>query len=86
MEIKPLTNHDEELWEKVAEYAEHCSWGDTAKYLSNRMKNNEFLDWERVFVALENKTIKGFCALSKTCHPYSIFCGKKACQSKYCVI
>ena len=65
MEIKTITYHDKELWEKVADYAENCSWEDTGKYLANRMKTNEFLNWERVFVALENNTIAGFCALSE---------------------
>ena len=46
-------------------YAENCSWGDTGKYLSNRMKNNGFSDWERIFVVLDNNNIAGFCALSK---------------------
>ena len=66
LEIKKLTYHNNELWEKVALYAENCSWGETGKYLSHRMKNNGFSDWERVFVALEDNTIAGFCALSKT--------------------
>jgi len=65
LEIKVLTYHDEELWEEVATYAENCSFGDTGKYLSNRMKSNQFLDWERVFVALEDNAVAGFCALSK---------------------
>ena len=66
MEIKALTYRDEELWEKVATYAKNCSFEDTGKYLSNRMKANRFSDWERVFVALENNSIAGFCALTKT--------------------
>ena len=66
MEIKTLTYHDKHLWYKVAMYAKNCSWETTGKHLSNRMKNNGFSDWERVFVALENNTITGFCALSKT--------------------
>jgi len=66
LKIKILTCRNIELWEKVAAYAENCSWGDTGKYLSNRMKNNEFSDWERVFVSLENNTIAGFCVLSRT--------------------
>ena len=65
MEIKSLIYGDD-LWQSVAEYANDCSWQPTGTYLSNRMKNNEFLDWERVFAALENNVIVGFCALTKT--------------------
>jgi N-acetylglutamate synthase-like GNAT family acetyltransferase len=66
LEIKTLTYCDKELWEEVAMYAGNCSWDVTGKYLSSLMKNNGFSDWERVFVALENHFIAGFCTLSKT--------------------
>jgi len=65
LEIKTITCHDKELWKKVAAYAENCSWGDTGKHLANRIKTNEFLSWERVFIALEDNNIAGFCALSE---------------------
>ena len=55
-----------ELWLPVAEYAKNCSLQETGAYLANRMKNNEFTDWERVFAALEDGNIAGFCTLSKT--------------------
>ena len=65
LEIKSIVfNHD--LWQPVAEYANSCSWQPTGAYLANRMENNEFLDWERVFDALENSAVIGFCALTKT--------------------
>lgn len=67
MEIKALTYYDEEIWNRVMVYAENCSWQPTGKFLSNRMKEKDFKDWERVFVALENSEIAGFCALTKTC-------------------
>ena len=66
MEIKAITRHDEHLWKCVADYAERCSWRDTGKYLAKRMTINDFLDWERVFVALDNDIIAGFSALSET--------------------
>ena len=65
MEIKSLVSTDE-WWQSVAEYANTCSWQPTGAYMANRMKNNEFFDWERVFVALEDAMIAGFCAFSKT--------------------
>ena len=75
MEIKILTNHDEVLWEKVAKYAESCSWQTTGRYLSNLMKNNGLSDWERVFAAYnsDNDSVAGFCALTKTS---TVFHGK----------
>ena len=33
--------------------------------LSEIMKNNNFFDWERVFVALIDNNIAGYCTLSK---------------------
>ena len=65
MDIKVLTHENEKLWQDVAEYAENCSWQTTGKHFSNKMKNNEFYDWERVFAALAHDGIAGFCALTK---------------------
>lgn len=67
MEIKAITSQDNDLWERVASYAQSCSWQETGKSLSTRMKNNEFTDFERVFAALQDNEIAGFCALTKTC-------------------
>lgn len=67
MVIKALTYQDTELWQNVAQYAEACSRETTGKYLSEQMKNNAYSDWERVFVALVNDSIAGFCALTKKC-------------------
>jgi GNAT superfamily N-acetyltransferase len=53
------------LWLKVAEYAENCSWIGGGSRLSLRIKNDDFSDWERVFVAEKNGEITGFCALVK---------------------
>lgn len=65
MEIKSLVYGDD-LWKPVADYAKECLWQPTGTYLSKCMKNDEFSDWERVFVALETDVIAGFCALTKT--------------------
>ena len=64
MQIKPLVNGDE-LWENVAEFAENCSW-KAGSSLAKQMREHKFLDWERVFVALDNENIDGFCTLAKT--------------------
>ena len=64
MIIKSITNQDD-LWEKTTNYAEQCSWS-AGKHLAQEMKINSFSDWERVFVALEDDRIAGYCTLSKT--------------------
>jgi len=52
------------LWDKVADYAENCPW-KAGVILSKTMKNQGFSDWERVFVALLDNNIVGYCTLSK---------------------
>jgi Predicted acetyltransferase len=69
LKIKALVYGDA-LWQSVAEYASECSWQTTGEFLSERMKSNGFSDWERVFVALENGNIAGFCDLSKTSNEF----------------
>jgi predicted N-acetyltransferase YhbS len=66
MDIKKLTDRDDQMWELVAAYAENCSWGDTGKYLADLMRGGGFSDWERVFAAVDDDSIIGFCALTKT--------------------
>lgn len=63
MEIVALTSLDNQ-WNKVSSYAKKCSWraGDL---LAQMMNNNEFTDWERVIVALENDNICGYCTIAK---------------------
>jgi len=61
LEIKALT-YDDELWVNVSNYAKHCSWKAGAS-LSKLMSNNILAKWERVFVALIENEIAGFCTL-----------------------
>ena len=63
MEILMISNTDS-LWLPVAEYAETCSWNACAR-MATFMKDGKFNDWERLFVAKENETFMGFCALIK---------------------
>ena len=66
-------NNQHELWEEVSEYAEACSWR-AGKKLSQLMKNNCFSEYERVFVALEDGNIIGYCTLLKTdCIPNVVY-------------
>ena len=59
-----ITSSDE-LWCKVRNYAESCSWR-AGKVLANTMDNNAFQDWERVVVAIDNEKICGYCTVAKT--------------------
>ena len=60
-----LTGNDKELWDRVSEYAGKCSWQTTGQYLSDKMKRNDFLEWERVFAAFSQDKVIGFCAFTK---------------------
>lgn len=64
MVIKSLI-FDDDLWESVAEYAYHCSWG-VGQILAKQMRANYFSDWERVFIALDGSKFAGFCTFVKT--------------------
>lgn len=69
MIIKSLIYTDG-LWKSVSKYAHNCSWG-AGKYLAKQMQENDFSDWERVFVAIDNDNIAGYCTLAKTdCIPH----------------
>lgn len=64
MNYKAITSSDE-LWCKVRDYAENCSW-KAGKALANTMDNNALQNWERVIVALDNEKICGYCTVAKT--------------------
>ena len=64
MNFRTITSADE-LWRKVRNYAESCSWR-AGKTLANAMDNHGFIDWERVVVAIDNGKICGYCTVSKT--------------------
>lgn len=58
-----------ELWYIVADYARNCSWA-AGKSLAKEMHKRRFLDWERVFVALDDENIAGYCTfVEKDCLP-----------------
>ena len=64
MIFRTITSSDE-LWCKVRNYANSCSWR-AGRSLASAMDNNEFSDWERVIVAIDNEKICGYCTVSKT--------------------
>jgi N-acetylglutamate synthase-like GNAT family acetyltransferase len=63
MEIKSIIYGDD-LWQKTIDYAKNCTW-KAGPFLAKKMIKNEFLDWERVFVAIDNKNIAGYCTFAK---------------------
>lgn len=56
-----ITSSDES---QVRNYAESCSWR-AGKTLASAMEHNEFSDWERVIVAVDNEKICGYCIRKK---------------------
>lgn len=50
MIIMAITVSDE-MWNKVKNYADNCSW-KAGKSLANAMMNNVFKDWEKVIVTI----------------------------------
>lgn len=63
MQVKSLPK-DDKLRNTLVQYCENCSrtaW----PILAQKMKENNFLNWERVFVAIENEQIIGFCTFTK---------------------
>ena len=73
IKLRTITSSDES---QVRNYAESCSWR-AGKTLASAMEHNEFSDWERIIVAVDNEKICGYCTVSKTdcipdadCSPY----------------
>ena len=59
-----LISQEHPLWEKTAESAQNCSW-KAGQFLAERMRKNDFLDWERVIIAADHEQIAGFCTLTE---------------------
>ena len=57
-------NSKDNLWNKLINYANFCSW-EAWPVLAQKMNENNFLDWERIFVAIENDEIIWFCTFTK---------------------
>lgn len=80
MEIQ-LIQYGHPLWEKTITYAETCSW-KAGPVLAERMLKNDFLDWERIAVAVDQESVAGFCAfLEKDELPesYELFAVHRVC-------
>ena len=57
-------NSKDNLWNKLIDYANSCNW-EAWPILAQKMNENNFLDWERIFVAIENGQIIWFCTFTK---------------------
>ncbi len=51
-------------WNETLTLAAKCSW-KAGPYLAEKMKNNEFAEWERVFAACVDGKVEGFCTLTE---------------------
>ena len=58
-----ILNKEDALWNKATEYIRNCSW-EVGIYLAKMMDDNSFLEWERVFIAMDGEKIVGFCNLT----------------------
>ena len=85
MNFLSITSSDD-MWEKVSQFAQSCSWR-AGKSLSQNMSDNTFTDWERVIVALHETDIAGYCTVAKSdCIPnvsYTPYIGYMFVDEKY---
>jgi len=63
MEIKAIFQTDE-LWQKLIDYGKNCSW-KAGPYFAKQMEENKFTEWERVFTAIDDNNIAGYCTFVK---------------------
>ena len=63
MEKIEILKFGDELWDRVINYAETCSWG-AGRVLAGKMSENDFEANERVVVALHDGDIAAFCTFS----------------------
>ncbi len=59
MEILAIQKGDP-LWEETLQLAQHCSWSAGPR-LAEKMRQDGFADWERVFAAAEGGSVVGYC-------------------------
>ena len=63
MQIKSTSPKDK-LWLELVGYANNCN-RSAWPILAQKMKENNFLERERIFVAIENEQIVWFCSFTK---------------------
>ena len=63
MGIRPIVFWDN-LWGELVDLARSCNW-EAWPVLAKKMKENRFLDWERIFVATDDERIIWFCTFTQ---------------------
>ena len=63
MDIKPITSKDS-LWNNLIEYAKSCK-REAWPILAEKMKEDKFLDWEKIFITTDEEKIIWFCTFTK---------------------
>lgn len=63
MRIKSI-NQNEKLWQELIDYANNCCW-EAWPILAQKMEKNNFLDWEKIFVTIDDEKIVWFCTFTK---------------------
>ena len=65
--------YGDKRYHETANLAKNCSFQGTGTYLSELMEDNEFWDFERIYSAIVNDIVVGFCAIVKEscCEKYS---------------
>src|SRR5215469_3572301 len=62
MEIKQVIYKDEN-WDKLIDFVKNSSWRESP-IISQNWEENNYLEWERIFVAIEDNNIVGHCSLN----------------------
>ena len=63
MLIYPITPSDN-IRSNLVNYANSCDW-EAWPILAQKMKENNFLEWEKIFVAIDDEKIVWFCTFTK---------------------
>ena len=63
MKIDSITSKGD-LWNKLIDYTSSCE-REAWPILAQKMNENSFSDWERIFVATDNDKIIWFCTFTK---------------------
>ena len=63
MQVKAITKNDE-LINQIIKYTSNCN-REAGPILAQKILSDNFSDWERLFVALENNNIIGDCTFTK---------------------
>ena len=63
MEIRQIFSNDS-LWQKTIDYGKNCSWKAGITF-AKKLENNNFSEWEGVFIAIDDNKIAGYCTFEK---------------------